>query len=196
MAHPFAIAWGVALLSWVAPRPVTAQEMALPAETQWSLFDRILAFDRTFPERLEDGLVVGVLLQERYRASINARDEFIAASRAIPARVLFEDRVRFVSLELTSPGELRRRLEEEGVDVLYLTPVRAQDISQISELSERLGIVTLTGVPEFVEEGIGIGLGLRGGRPEILVNLGVCRSAGMNLGSELLKLATVIGPIS
>jgi len=184
--------WVLGLLSFTPPQVLTAQEMALPVETQWSLFDRILGFDRTFQERTRDELVMGVLLQEGNRTSRNARDEFLRASRSVPSRTLRPERIRFVSLEATSALELRRRLEEEGVDLLYVTPLRAHDISRVSQVSEDLGVVTMTGVREYVEDGIGLGLGVRGGRPEILVNLEVCRRAGMDLSSELLKLATVL----
>lgn len=166
--------------------------MALPAMTQWSLFDRILAFDRTFAERAEDQLVVGIMYQRRNRVSSTAREEILAASREIPGRVLDPEQVRFVSLEPSSTTSLRRRMKDEGVDVLYLTPMRAQNAAQIAAVASELSVVTLSGVREYIDDGVGIGLGSRGGRPEILVNLEVCRSVGMDLNSELLRLATVV----
>lgn len=169
------------------------QEMALPAENQWSLFDRILGFDRNLEERTEDGMVIGVFYQSRYRVSASARGELVQAAQGASGRILDLEHVRLVSLEANSEEEMRRRLEEEGVDLLYVTPLRAQEASEIAEVATGLRIPTLTGVPEYMAEGICLGLGLRGGRPEILVNLPVCRSVGMDLNSELLKLATVVG---
>lgn len=187
-----ACVWVLALLSVTIPGNLAAQEMGLPVESQWSLFDRILAFDRTFKDRTRDQLVVGVLFQEANRASRNARNDILEASLSVPSRMLRSETIRFVSLEASTAGELRRRLEQEGVDILYVTPLRAHDIAAVSQVSGDLGVVTMTGVREYVEDGIGLGLGMRGGRPEILVNLDVCRKAGMDLSSELLKLATVL----
>jgi hypothetical protein len=185
-------AWTAMILLLAAAGAASAQEMALPVGIQWSLFDRILAFDRTFEQRSQGHFVVGVLHQSRNRASANAHDEFLAAVGKGPDLVLTAGRTRLVSIEATGPSELRRRLQEEGVHVLYVAPLRAVDLSQVAAVAADLGIVTFTGVREYMEDGFGIGLGIRGGRPEILVNLDVCRAVGMGLSSELLKLATVI----
>lgn len=168
--------------------------MALPVSTQWSLFDRILGFDRALDERTEDGLVLGVLYQDRNRVSSTAMGDIITATRDAPGRILNEDRITIVSIEATSLDDLGRRLVEGRVDLLYLTPLRAQNASEIAEVASGLRIPTLTGVQEYMDEGVCLGLGLRGGRPEILVNLEGCRSVGMDLSSELLKLATVVSP--
>lgn len=188
LAFVAVLAFAVAIL----PQSVRAQEMVVPVQTQWSLFDRILAFDRTFADRAEDELVVAIMYQARNRVSATAREEFLAAARGTPGRILDQELVRFVSFEPGSSESMRRRLEAEGVDVLYLTPMRAQNAARIAAAASELRVVTLSGVPEYVDDGVGIGLGSRGGRPEILVNLEVCRSVGMDLNSELLKLATLV----
>ncbi len=186
--------WVLGLAGGFLPLAIEAQEMALPAETQWSLFDRILGFDRALGERTGDGLVVGVVYQGRNRVSSTARGDLLDAARDGSGRILTSDRVRLVSIDLTSISELRREVSEEAVDLLYITPLRAQDASEIADMARGSGVPTLTGVREYMEEGVCLGLGVRGGRPEILVNLDVCRAVGMDLNSELLKLATVVGP--
>ena len=186
--------WVWAFVAFLFPGPLSGQDMALPIPTQWSLFDRILGFDRALDVRSDDGLVLGVVYQGRNRVSTTARAEIVTAAREGSGRILNADGVRVVSLQASSPAELRRRLSEEGVDLIYITPLRAQDASEIAEVAMSLRIPTLTGVREYMEEGLCLGLGLRGGRPEILVNLDACRSVGMDLNSELLKLATVISP--
>jgi len=175
----------------LSPSMLEAQEMALPIEVQWSLYDRILAFDRGFSERADGGIVVGILFQSRYRESLNARNQLLDLAQRTPAR-LGGRSVRLVSIEATTPREIGAQLREEGVDVLYITPLRALDLSAIAEISSEQRVLTLTGVREYVHMGVGLGLGLRGGRPEILVNLRSCRAQGAELSAELLKLSTVL----
>jgi hypothetical protein len=166
--------------------------MAAPVETQWSVFDRILTFDRAFEARNGDGIVVGILVQSRNRASVTARDQVVAAAETIPALILGGDHVRFVFIEAGDRASMKENLERESVSVLYVTPLRAADLAGISQVVAELDIITLTGVRDYVELGIGLGLDIRGGKPEILVNLEACRASGMDLSSEVLKLATVI----
>jgi len=77
-------------------------------------------------------------------------------------------------------------------DVVYLTPLRSFDVRSISQTGRDLGILTLTGVPEYVELGIAIGLDRERGRPRILVNLEAAIAGGADLSSELLKLARMV----
>jgi hypothetical protein len=62
----------------------------------------------------------------------------------------------------------------------------------VRELSRRTGVRTVTGVPHYVEDGLGIGIDLRGGRPEIMVNLVASRAEGGDLDAQLLKLARIV----
>lgn len=170
-----------------------AQEMALPVTIQWSLFDRILAFDRNFAERCEDELVVAIYYQSRNRSSLNSHDELREVIKDSRARLLNGRSVRLVSIDSEDGKDIVKRLVREQVDVLYITPLRAYDISEIVEISRELDIITLSGVREFIEQGVGVGLGTRGGKPEIVINLQSCKDQGMDLSSEILKLATVLG---
>lgn len=53
-------------------------------------------------------------------------------------------------------------------------------------LASRLaGVSSVTGVPRYVESGLVVGLELKGGRPEIVVNLPAPRTEGADLGSPV-----------
>lgn len=182
------------LLSFLLPvRPAPAQEMALPVDVQWPLFDRILAYDRGMEARIGEELVVGILYQSLNRASLNSRDEVMQAAQDVETRLLDGSRIRLVAIEATSSVELEAVLQAEAIDLLYITPLRSYDLKQLGTLCRKHGIATMTGVRSFVEEGVGIGLGLRGERPEIVVNLKACKEQGIELSSEILKLATIYG---
>jgi hypothetical protein len=175
----------------LAPAAAVAQEMAMPLESQWALLDRILAYDRTFDDRASDGLVVGVLYQSRYRPSLAAHDEILGLSRRLSLQLAGRN-VRIVSIEVTTPFEVAAQIAEAGVDALYFTPLRAARIEELAAVSIEHRLATLTGVREYVGLGVAIGLDLRGGYPEILVNLAQSRSQGMDLSSELLKLNAIV----
>ena len=178
-----------------APGDAAAQDMDLLVSTQWSLLDRILAFDRSFEDRASDGIVVGVLYQSLYRPSINARNQVEDEAGALDGIVLGSNS-RLVSFDLADVEDvmdLGARLEAEGVDFLYVTPLRGQDLPGLASLAGTLAIPTFTGVREYLNAGLGVGMAMRGGRPEILVNLEACRAQGMDLDAQFLRLATVLG---
>lgn len=166
---------------------MAAQQMPLPVELQFSLFYRILSYDRNQPSRAGDGLVIGVVYQSGFRSSRAARDEAVRqqppAAAGHPAR--------FVSIDLDAAADVATALAETPCDVLYITPLRAVSIGDIAAVSRRRRLPTLTGVPQYVESGLGVGVGLRDERPEILVNLEAARAEGSDFSAQLLRLARV-----
>jgi hypothetical protein len=50
----------------------------------------------------------------------------------------------------------------------------------------------MSGVPRHVASGLALGVGLRGGRPRILVHVEASRLEGADLSAELLKLAEIV----
>ncbi len=161
--------------------------MALPVDLQFSLFYRILTYDRTLERRLAGGLVIGIVYQHRFRSSALAREQ--ALRQQPPAGVGFQ--ARFVSIDLDEGVDLASVVAEAGCDVLYVAPLRAVGIRTITAVSRARGLLTLTGVADYVEAGLAVGVGLRGDRPEILVNVAASRAEGADFSAQLLRLARI-----
>ncbi len=168
----------------------TAQEVMVPVETQLALFPRILAFDRAFDHRRDKDLVIGILYQERFRASLNVKNLLIELSERDTATR--QPIHRYVPIDMTEAGALRAALAHHSIDVLYVAPLRAVNIDDIVAVSREHSILTYTGVPEYVKQGVAVGIGARGGRPHILINLTAARAEGADFSSELLKLAQIV----
>jgi hypothetical protein len=165
--------------------------MSVPLVIQVQLMARIFSFDRAMAERVKDGLTVGILYQERYRTSANtaeevedllAQTEWPLAGTATVVRIPWENR-----------ADAERVLREHHVRILYVTPLRSVDVHTVSEVCATLRIPAFTGVSEYVDEGIPLGVARRGGKAAILVNLPAARRAGADLSSQLLHIAEVTG---
>ena len=180
------LACAVVLLLVLAAASGLAQEMAVPTDLQFSLFYRILTYDRALERRASGGLVIGVVYQGRFRASALASEQALRQAPSAPAGF----QVRLVPLDLDSI-DLGQAVEASGCDVLYVTPLRAVGIRAVTAVSHAHGILTLTGVPAYVEAGLAVGIGLRGDRPEIVVNLDAVRAEGSDFSAQLLRLARV-----
>ncbi len=183
--------WLACALVFGAPGSGLAQEMAIPVQGQWPLFDNILAFDRSFDDRADGGIVVGVVYQSRFRPSVAVRSSLAEMAGGERLRLAGHD-VTIIPIDLTSPAQLRRAIEDQEIDLLYLTPLRGVALPEIVQLADSLRVATITGVREYVQEGVALGLGQRGGRAEIVVNLESSRSQGLELRAQLLQIATVI----
>jgi hypothetical protein len=169
----------------------SAQDMAVPVDVQVPLLAKILGFDRTLPGGPSDEVVLGVLFQGKYRTSANVaaevRDAINRSQQSIGGRP-----VRMVGIDLDETPNLEASLTRLHVTVLYVTPLRAIDLQALTTTTRASRIPTVTGVPEYVETGLGIGIGIKGERPEIVINLGASRAEGADLNAQLLKLARIV----
>jgi hypothetical protein len=169
-----------------------AQEMELPVNVQWALLPKILAFDRNLTSRASDTLTVGVLFQERFRKSLDVKEEFIRAVGDSPELIAGSLAIRCIPLDIGENPDWEGLVLQNRPDILYITPLRAVDLTAVTRVTRKYDILTMTGVPEYVEGGVSVGIGLRGGNPEIVINREAAAAEGADFSSKLLKLARVI----
>jgi hypothetical protein len=167
--------------------PAAAQQVAVPVEIQVPLLLKILAFNRSLADAA-DTLVVGIVFQHRNRASAAIGEEVrgLLAAAARPIRV--------VAIDLDETRDLRGTLLRESVRVVYVAPLQAVSVSTVTEATRGERVVSLTGVPRYVEQGLAVGIDLSDSRPRIVINLAASRAEGADFSAELLKLARLAGP--
>lgn len=178
-----------ALLAGLAPN-LSAQEMAVSVEVQMAILLRVLEFDRDLADRVGDELVIGIAYQRRNRTSLNARDAILGMSRGEPS--VMGIRVKYVTIAISSDGSFGDSLRVNQVDVLYIPPLRSVRLEEIIAATAEHGVLTWTGVVEYIGEGVAVGVGAKGERPEIVINLDVAKAAGVQFSSQLLKLARLV----
>ncbi len=168
------------------------QEMSIPVNVQFPLFLKILTFDRNFKARVGDEIVIGIVYQGKFKTSLNTKDEIMNAMDRYPIKKVEDISIRCVPVDIGNKPNLERIISRNDIDVLYITPLRALGVGSITSVSRAKQIMTLTGVPDYVESGLAVGIGIKGENPQIIVNLPAAKSEGANFSSQLLKLARTI----
>lgn len=170
------------------------QDMAVPISTQYPLFLKILSYDRHLEEQAPEEIVIGVVYQDRFRESRSAKDEFMGVAQSLPIpNEINGIPVRCVPIKIENAEDLAQAMQRQHAHVLYVTPLRAIELSAISSISQAQGATTLTGVPEYVQAGLAVGIDLKKDRkPSILINLAASKAEGAQFSAQLLKLVKVI----
>lgn len=169
-----------------------AQQMPVPVDVQVPILLKVLSFDRRIADARGEKLVVGVLYQSGFRDSSAVKDRVLDALSRAGSNGPANRPLVVVSVDGDGKEGVDKSLTRLGVKVLYVTPLRAFDLSSLVSASRRSGILTLTGVPEYVASGLSVGVDLRQDRPRILVNLGAARAEGADLAAPLLGLASLV----
>ncbi len=167
------------------------EETDLSIAVQFPLMLKILQFDRNLPSRAGSEIVVAAVYQGRYRASVRARDEVHRAASANPNPRVADLPVRIVDVDIERI-DLKEALDSLDVDVVYLTPLRAMDIVSITRVTRELRIGSMTGVEDYVHQGVAVGLGVWQEKPRVLVNLDASKAEGADFSSRLLSLAQLV----
>jgi hypothetical protein len=173
--------------------PATAAEvMAVPMDLQVPLILKILVYDRNFGEREQSAVNIGVVYVPGDPASLRARDELMRALDRVSDKTVKGLPIRYTSLEFTSDTDVEAAVLARRISVLYIAPGNGANLEQLRRLSERNQVMTVTGIPDYVNRGAAVGIGLRQDKPEILINLASARSAGGEFDASLLRIARVI----
>lgn len=180
------VALSAALMAFRAPVSDLIQEMEVPVSIQVPLFLKVMTFDRQRNQQMDVELVVGIAFQSAFRASVGARDDAIRALGAISDR-----KIRIVLIDVDR-ADLNDVLQEQHVSILYVAPLRAYDVATLAASASTLRVMTVTGVPHYVELGLAVGARLQNDRPQLLVNLAAARLCGADFTSELLKLVRLV----
>jgi len=184
----FALALALIFL-WAATS--YSQTMEVPVKLQLALLFKILTFDRNFKERVGDEVVIAVGYQEKHRRSLDAKDELLRVVKESSLKRIEDIPFRLVSIDMDDTN-LAGAISRNKVDILYITPLRAAKIETITDVSRAKEIMTVTGVPDYVEAGCAVGIGTEGEKPLIIINLPAAKAEGTDFSSQLLKLAKVV----
>lgn len=173
--------------------PLLAEEMPVPIEIQVPLIMKILTFDRNFDQTFETEVNIGIVYAPGDFASLQAREHLTAWFDQSANKTLKKRPVKYIALAYTTTGEMEEAVTFHQINLLYITPGNAHHLTALLSISQTYQIITATGVPDYVEQGVSIGLGVKEDRkPKIQINLPSSKSEGIDFEAKLLKLAEVI----
>ncbi|MFL5517379.1 MAG: YfiR family protein [Gemmatimonadales bacterium] len=177
----------------IRPTLAAAEPMPFPADVQVTLLLKILTYDRFFVVKAKSALTIGVLYVASDPESVRAKDEILKTLQQVADRTIKNVPIRAQALEYRDPVNLGNTVRTSGINVLYITPGNADTLQAVLRLSHTRGITTATGVPDYVQRGVAVGIGIKPDKkPDILINLPSSRQEGSDFDASLLRIATVV----
>ena len=167
-----------------------AQQSDVPVNVQIPLLFKILSYDRALKANPENKIIIGLAYQGHNKYSRYMKEEIEEYTNANPGHIgTTQIKMLFIDLD---QKDLDDFIGGKKIAVLYVAPLRAYDIGGMLSVTQKEKIITVTGVQEYVEKGISVGVGLRSDKPVILINLRSAKAEGADFSSQLLKLAKII----
>lgn len=164
----------------------------VPLDVHLPILLNVLTFDRNFKQRVDDHLNLAIIYQEKFRESLNTKNQLENFLKKFGIKTVDNVSIHLVPINLEDTSALKSILEKTKINIIYVAPLRAISVESIASMANTMKITSLTGVPEYCNEGIAVGVGSKGGSPQIIINLPATNAQGINFSSRLLKLAKVI----
>ena len=181
------------LASLLSTSAAGTEPMPFPPDVQITLLLKILTYDRSFSVKAKSGVMIGVVFVASDAESVKAKDDIIKTLQLVADRTIKNVPIKAVALEYTNPKSLAETVRTQGINVFYIAPGNANTLNELLRMSHTRGITTATGVPEYVQRGVAIGIGKKADqKPDILINLPSSRQEGSEFDASLLRIATVV----
>lgn len=180
-----------ALLAGLLPRRVLgADEVAVPVPLQMDLLLKVAGYDRNLPTRARGMVRLMILTKRDDPLSKNVGEQ---AVRALAGKDVKGMPTEIVTQMFNDGPSLTERVRDGRVSILYATPgFGARELLTIARSLSGLSVLSSGAVAHFVDTAVALGFDLVSGKPKLLVNVRRAREQGVDLSSQVLKLAKVI----
>jgi hypothetical protein len=176
-----------------AVRGSAAEAMPIPPDVQITLLLKVLTYDRLFSTKAKSGVSIGVIYVPSDPESVRVKDEVLRTLARVADRTIKNVPIKYVALEFKDVPTLEKAVRANRVNVFYVAPGNAAGLAALVKMSQTYAITSATGVPEFVDRGIAIGIGMKAdNKPDILINLVSSRKEGSDFDASLLRIARVV----
>lgn len=182
----------ILLFSIAAGYPAVAQQIETPVNVQIPIFTKILSFDKSMRIDADSAITFAALYQSDVRYSDLVHDELFEYLETASEAKVFSSSIRYIGIDMATEKNLEETLTNRNVDVLYIAPLRKIEMQRILAVCRERSILTMTGVVEYMNAGVAVGVRTKRNRPEILINLPEAKAEGAEFSSRLLKLAKII----
>lgn len=184
-------------LTWPDYQSSGQQKYYLNPASELQLLKKLLVFERNWKSSSGEVLVIGILYQKSSQISSWALEDWLNLQQSLSPEEFSVEKARLVfqPIDLDSAQPLEKNLSDFKVRLLYLTPIELARkpglLPAIIRTCEKLGVGTLTAVPEYLDAGVALAFVWQKDRYQIFVNLEATRAQGLNFSSQFLKLTTI-----
>jgi hypothetical protein len=154
----------------------------VPPKLQATIIIKMLEYDRS-TQNQPGPIVVGVMAPKNDASSQQLQKQLTAGFEKN-----FTVHGRAVEVHAFSLAELATAKPK----LVYLTPGSAGEISAIIAVCEKHKILSVTGVPELMRNGVAVGLFPKAAGTQIVVNLDAARAGGADFESRFLRIVKVL----
>jgi len=173
----------------VLPLPSVAQTMTVDADRQVQILLKVLTYDRQFEAKAAPKLKIGIVYVESDPDSVKMADEIGTMLKKYGDKPVKKIPFSYIMVKYTTPAAVEAQVKADGINMLYIAPGNTKNLRDLVRISQLYKVTTTTGVPEYIDKGVAVGVGIERDQPRIYINLASSKSEGSEFDASLLQIA-------
>lgn len=171
----------------------SADNGAVPLELQAKLFLTALTYDKNLEKRADALLNIGIVYFTDAPQSKQEAENFSNTLKEFKDKKISGRRFKTVLLAYNGNGDLKKKLVEEGIDVVFIARGEKQQVEKLLKLTQSEKILSCTSKAEYVATcGVTIAVGLKDNKPKIYLNLSSAKREGADFSAKFLRIAEIV----
>jgi hypothetical protein len=166
-----------------------AQDVAVPAALQSRLLAKVVEYDRNFSDRAGEIVHILIIGRPELPTSMRSAEQMLASLAQIERMGgLPHDEV---IVRYRTARELAEECRVRKAAVVYLGPGFREELGSISNALDGVDILSVTGIADYVPEGVVLGFDVISSQPRMLINLAQAKRQNVSFQANVLKLMKV-----
>lgn len=162
----------------------------LPLDLEFKLLIKASTYNRAQKQKDPEMLRIG-LLHTQEDHSKDYVQQILKKFGTLDLKVR-QYRFTLIPMPVDHQDNLISEAQKDDIHIFYVAPGTDTQLPAILQASESLKVLTITGVSDYVYEGLTLGVSIRGSRPEFLYNEDHASRDGTDFDSNFLRMVRVI----
>ena len=167
------------------------QRVKAPIDLQLRIIPKILSLEKNLALSKEKFFNVSILFSKEQRNSAQVFESFTKSVNELGIAIKDKE-ATVLPFDISGKGNIRSFLKNNKIKLLYITPIRGIDISEITKICKEEGVLTITGVEEYSINQVSVVLSLEDNKLQIMINQKSSKQEGADFSSRLLRIAKLI----
>ncbi len=180
------------LLLFLIVHSTKSQSIVVPVDIHLPILFKVLSLEKKTNKPDLETFVMAVVFEGSNEKSVAVKNEILSFSRNGLYEFLDGKSARFITIDISNTKNIQALLQEINPHAVYIAPMSQGVLQSVMGITQKEKILSITGVPEYVDEGVSIGIGVKGDYPEIIINLAASKGEGAEFSSKVLGVARII----
>lgn len=167
------------------------QRVKAPIHLQMRIIPKILSLEKNLAQSTEKYFNISVLYSKEQRNSAQVFESFTKSVNELGIAIKDKE-ATVIPFDISSKGSFRSFVKDNRIKLLYITPIRGIDITEITKICKEEGVLTITGVVEYSINRVSVVLSLEDNKLQIMISQKSSKEEGADFSARLLRIAKLI----